>query len=107
MFARFITLLPLALLASASSHLKARNQCSSGSISCCNSVQTLDEANSLLSAIGLASVAATVGGLVGLNCDAITVIGTGNTCTEQTVCCDHDNFNGLVNLGCNPINVNV
>lgn len=40
MFARVFALLPLALLASAS-HLEARDTCSTGSINCCNSVQTV------------------------------------------------------------------
>ncbi|KAG6379299.1 hypothetical protein JVT61DRAFT_11754 [Boletus reticuloceps] len=39
MFARVLALLPLALLASAS-HLEARTACNSGSVNCCNSVQT-------------------------------------------------------------------
>lgn len=37
-FARIFALLPLALLVSAS-HLEARDQCSTGNVNCCNSVQ--------------------------------------------------------------------
>ncbi|KIJ63785.1 hypothetical protein HYDPIDRAFT_91631 [Hydnomerulius pinastri MD-312] len=107
MFARVFALLPLALLASAS-HLEARDQCNTGAINCCNSVQTLSQANSILTQFNLVDAAAAVGGLVGLTCTPITVVGTGSGCTaqQQPVCCTNNNFNGLVNIGCSPINLN-
>ncbi|KIJ63794.1 hypothetical protein HYDPIDRAFT_40818 [Hydnomerulius pinastri MD-312] len=107
MFTRVFALLPLALLASAS-HLEARGQCDTSAISCCNSVQTLSQANNLLSWLGLVDAAATAGANVGLTCTPITVIGTGSGCAAQAqpVCCTNNQFNGLINLGCSPVNVN-
>ncbi|KAF9220770.1 hydrophobin, partial [Gyrodon lividus] len=94
-------LLPVALLASAS-HLEARDQCNTGPIQCCNSVQTTQEASSLLAQYNLVDVAAGIVGLVGVTCSPITAIGLGSGCaaTQQPVCCTNNNFNGVVNLGC-------
>ncbi|KAG9308670.1 hydrophobin [Chiua virens] len=88
MFARVFALLPLALLASAS-HLEARQQCNTGSISCCNSVQSVQQANNILSAFNLVEAALGLGGNVGLTCTPISVIGTGKGCSaqQQPVCC--------------------
>ncbi|KAF8838440.1 hydrophobin [Paxillus ammoniavirescens] len=107
MFARVFALLPLALLASAS-HLEARDQCNTGSISCCNQVQTAQQANQILSQYNLVAAAAAAGGNVGLTCTPVTVVGTGSGCdaTQQPVCCTGNQFNGVVNIGCTPINVN-
>ncbi|KAF8976316.1 hydrophobin, partial [Cyathus striatus] len=45
---------------------------------------------------------------VGLNCSPLSVIGAGgNSCTQQPVCCTGNNFNGLIALGCTPINLNL
>ncbi|KAF8553866.1 hydrophobin [Imleria badia] len=97
----------MALLASAS-HLEARSQCNTGAISCCNSVQTVNQASTLLGAFGLVGAATSVGGLVGLTCTPVTVIGTGSGCSaqQQAVCCSNNEYQGLVNFGCSPINVN-
>ncbi|KAI9573474.1 hydrophobin [Boletus coccyginus] len=106
MFARVFALLPLALLVSAT-HLEARDQCNTSDQNCCNSVQSVDQASSFLSECGLLEVATEVGALVGLNCSPLSVVGVaGNSCTQQPVCCTNNDFNGLVNLGCTPINVN-
>jgi len=107
MFARVLTLLPLALLVSAS-HLEARDQCTTGDQFCCDSVQTLDQANAILTGLGqsVVSAATQAGGLVGITCSSITGVGLGgNSCTQQTVCCTGNNFNGLVNVGCSPISI--
>ncbi|KAH0834007.1 hydrophobin [Lanmaoa asiatica] len=107
MFTRVLALLPLALLVSAT-HLEARDQCNTGDINCCNSVQTLNQANGLLATLGLVDVAAQVGALVGVTCSPISAVGIGSGCTaqQQPVCCKNNNYNGLVNLGCSPINLN-
>ncbi|GAB88060.1 hypothetical protein GORBP_124_00010, partial [Gordonia rubripertincta NBRC 101908] len=45
---------------------------------------------------------------IGLTCDPISVIGIGgNSCTAQPVCCENNNFNGVVALGCTPVNLNL
>ncbi|KAG6374173.1 fungal hydrophobin [Boletus reticuloceps] len=111
MFARVLALLPLALLASAS-HLEARTTCNSGSVNCCNSVQTYKEAVnkpefSFLKTV-LAQVDVVASTPLGLTCNPISVIGVGgNSCSQQTVCCDNNNFNGVVAVGCTPINANL
>ncbi|KAN0080177.1 Fungal hydrophobin domain containing protein [Tylopilus felleus] len=106
MFARVFALLPLALLASAS-HLEARDTCSTGSINCCNSVQTYKSAQGYLTKHNIVlPVDLDVSALLGIECSGITAIGvSGTSCTAQTACCNGDTFNGLVTLGCSPINV--
>ncbi|KAH0833880.1 hydrophobin [Lanmaoa asiatica] len=108
MFARVFALLPLALLVSAT-HLEARDQCNTGDINCCNQSQTLEQANGLLGTLGLADIAAQIGGLVGVTCSPISAVGIGSGCTaqQQPLCCTGNNYNGLVNLGCSPINANL
>ncbi|KAF8131006.1 hydrophobin-251 [Boletus edulis] len=104
MFACIVALLPLALLASAS-HLEACTTCNSSSVNCCNSVQT-DAVNkpeySFLKTV-LAQVDVIASTPLGLTCNPISVIGVGsNSCSQQTVCCDNNNFNGVVAVGCTP-----
>ncbi|TFK37191.1 hypothetical protein BDQ12DRAFT_608162, partial [Crucibulum laeve] len=56
---------------------------------------------------GLAgAIVGPISGQVGATCSPVTVAGlAGNSCSAQTVCCSHNNFNGVVALGCTPINV--
>jgi len=77
-------------------------QCSTGTQQCCDKVQNADapQAAQALGSLGL-QVAADV--LVGLTCTPITVIGVaGSSCSQQPVCCNNNNFNGVVALGCIP-----
>ncbi|EEB92853.1 hypothetical protein MPER_08575 [Moniliophthora perniciosa FA553] len=47
-----------------------------------------------------------VTGQVGVTCSPISILALGgNSCNAQTVCCENNNFNGIVALGCTPINV--
>ncbi|KAG6333857.1 hypothetical protein ID866_5232 [Astraeus odoratus] len=77
-------------------------QCSTGTISCCNSVQSVSysasssQVTSLTSWLGIPIPS--VPGQVGLNCSPIG--GTGGNCVSQTVCCNNVQFNGLINFGC-------
>ncbi|KAF8980781.1 fungal hydrophobin [Cyathus striatus] len=84
------------------------SQCNTGPVQCCNSVKSSDDKS--VSGI-LAAVGAVVQGVVvqvGLDCSPISAIGVGaNSCTAQPVCCTNNNFNGVVALGCTPINVNL
>ncbi|KAL1751557.1 SC3 hydrophobin [Schizophyllum commune] len=82
------------------------NSCSSGPVQCCNSVQRADSqsASLLLGLLGIVLQDLSV--IVGLGCTPITVIGAGgNGCSAQTVCCENNQFNGLINIGCTPINI--
>ncbi|KAN0079858.1 hypothetical protein V8E55_009424 [Tylopilus felleus] len=107
-FARIFALLPLALLVSAS-HLEARDQCSTGNVNCCNSVQMYKNAQSYLTKHNIIlPVDLDVGALLGIECSGITGIGvSGTSCTAQIACCNGDTFNGLVTVGCSPINVDL
>ncbi|KAF9224198.1 hydrophobin [Gyrodon lividus] len=106
-------LLPVVALAAvataAPSALEARDQCNTGSISCCNSTYSSTSATitSLAGLLGI--VLPAVQGLVGLGCSPITGLGTGSgaVCTQQPVCCTDNTYNGLINLGCSPINLNL
>ncbi|KAG7445350.1 fungal hydrophobin [Guyanagaster necrorhizus] len=80
--------------------------CNTGSAQCCKSVQD-PKSEAAQNALGLVGVP--IGDItanVGLTCDPITVIGLGTTsCSNQPVCCENNSFNGVVALGCTPINV--
>ncbi|KAF5327368.1 hypothetical protein D9619_004460 [Psilocybe cf. subviscida] len=84
------------------------NQCNTGSIECCQSVQTAGSSSvaSLLGLLGI--VVSDVTALVGVTCSPITAVGVGGTsCSAQPVCCTNNSFNGVVALGCTPININL
>ncbi|KAI9570832.1 hydrophobin 2 [Boletus coccyginus] len=117
MYFHLSTLLPVATLvavvAAAPSELEARtdsvSQCNTGSMQCCAMTQTSTPTtlNYFSSLLGIALPS--IDGLLGLSCSPITAIGTGTgaSCTQQPVCCTGNNFNGLINLGCSPINLNL
>ncbi|KAK0184039.1 hydrophobin [Armillaria mellea] len=112
MFARIstFTLLALPLLATATAVLPRADGMAcgtNGTTQCCNSVQNVSLSVLLL----VDAKSEQIGDLtadVGMTCSPITVIGAGGTsCTTQTVCCNNNTFNGLVALGCTPININL
>ncbi|KAK0212025.1 hydrophobin-251 [Armillaria fumosa] len=79
-----------------------------GTAQCCESTQNpSDLSPSTVALLGLLGVV--VGDLtadVGLTCSPISVIGVGGTsCDAQAVCCDDNKFNGVIALGCSPINI--
>ncbi|KAH7920320.1 fungal hydrophobin [Leucogyrophana mollusca] len=114
MFARLSTAVVVssfALLAVATPTNVARqsSQCNTGSISCCNSVQS-SSSNVVTSLLGLLGIVlGDLTGQVGIGCTPITVVGTGSgaTCTQEPVCCTNNYYNGLINVGCSPINLNL
>ncbi|KAF5367355.1 hypothetical protein D9615_010275 [Tricholomella constricta] len=110
MFARIATFFLFccfALCASAVA-VPSGNQCSSGAIQCCNSVQDADSAAVAVLTGLLGIVLSSLTGQVGVNCTPISVIGVGgNSCTQQTVCCTDNSFNGLIAAGCTPVNLNL
>ncbi|KAF8994997.1 fungal hydrophobin-domain-containing protein, partial [Cyathus striatus] len=86
------------------------SQCNVGSLQCCNSVQSAtslsDPVSLLLGLLGV--VVSGLTGQVGVTCSPISVVGVGgNSCTAQPVCCTDNSFNGLIALGCSPININL
>ncbi|KAF9484783.1 hydrophobin-315 [Pholiota conissans] len=84
------------------------NQCNTGSLECCDSTgKATDPAiATLLGSLGV--VVQDVTALVGVTCSPITGVGvSGTSCSEQSVCCTDNSFNGVVALGCTPINLNL
>jgi len=84
-----------------------QSACDTGSQSCCNSLQDANDPSlsTLLGSLGL-DLSGIVG-QVGLTCSPITGIGAGAgaSCSQQPVCCTNDTFNGLIAIGCTPINI--
>ncbi|KAK7054482.1 hypothetical protein VNI00_003680 [Paramarasmius palmivorus] len=87
---------------------KPSSQCDVGEVQCCNNVAKAGDPK-VSDALGLLDIIVQdVNVPIGLNCDPITVIGvSGTSCAAQPVCCEKNNFNGLIAIGCTPINVNV
>jgi hypothetical protein len=84
------------------------SSCNTGPIQCCNSVQQASDSGvgAILGLLGI--VLQDLNVLVGLNCSPITVIGGGSAgCTAHPVCCQNNDFHGLINIGCIPINISL
>ncbi|KAL5514050.1 hypothetical protein ACEPAG_2811 [Sanghuangporus baumii] len=109
MFAKVFTVASLAILAVATpAPVPAENQCNTGALQCCDSVQQADSpaASQLLGLLGV--VVQGVDALVGITCSPISVIGIGSAgCSASPVCCTDNSFNGLISLGCVPINLSL
>jgi Fungal hydrophobin len=86
---------------------QAASSCDTGPMECCNSVErsSSPEAAKMLGSLGIKVGAET---LVGLGCSPVSALGlSGNTCAQQPVCCQDNVFNGLVVVGCSPINASL
>ncbi|KAI0048154.1 fungal hydrophobin [Auriscalpium vulgare] len=84
------------------------SSCTTGSLQCCDSTApaTSTAVAPLLGLLGI--VVQGVDVIVGLTCDPITVIGVGSDgCSAQTVCCDDDDFKGVVAIGCTPVDISL
>ncbi|KIM61512.1 hypothetical protein SCLCIDRAFT_1215978 [Scleroderma citrinum Foug A] len=83
--------------------------CSNGTLQCCQSTSTATSSSlsELTGLLGIVADIPLVGPLLGLNCSPITVIGLGSgaNCAQQTVCCQNDQFSGLINVGCTNLNL--
>ncbi|KAL1758758.1 hydrophobin 6 [Schizophyllum commune] len=80
----------------------AQDQCNSGTLQCCESTTEAKDIDRVLLSSLLGVDVGSITGLIGKNCSPVSVVGVGagSTCATQTVCCDGDSFDGLVNLGC-------
>ncbi|PPQ72862.1 hypothetical protein CVT26_003486 [Gymnopilus dilepis] len=111
MFARAASVFVLGLPVLAAASVLPRtdgSQCTTGSLQCCNQTQSADSSLVGLLAGLLGIVLGPITGQVGVSCSPITVIGAGGTsCNEQPVCCTGNSFNGLLVVGCTPININL
>ncbi|OAX40579.1 fungal hydrophobin [Rhizopogon vinicolor AM-OR11-026] len=116
MFVRLLSITSLAILAIATPRPHARgdsSQCDTGSIQCCQKTETVSfiprrPYNSLASLLGLLPIVGNIPGDIGLGCSPISVVGLGqgSSCTQEPVCCSNQQYNGLINVGCSPINLN-
>ncbi|EJD00348.1 hydrophobin-domain-containing protein [Fomitiporia mediterranea MF3/22] len=81
--------------------------CNTGPVQCCNSVEPASSENASKQLGLLGIVLQDVNIPIGITCNPISVLGLGSsgTCNAQTVCCENNNFNGLINIGCTPINL--
>ncbi|TFK60743.1 fungal hydrophobin, partial [Pluteus cervinus] len=86
------------------------DQCTTGPIQCCQSTQT---AGSLLGTDPLGDLLSTLPSLdptvlVGITCSPLNILGLGaNSCSAQPVCCTNNTFNGVIAVGCTPVNLNL
>ncbi|KAI0737146.1 hydrophobin [Daedaleopsis nitida] len=105
MFAKLFTLSVLAILAVATPTPAPAASCSTGAIQCCDSVQPASSKAVAPILAGLGVVIQDVNALVGLTCSPINVVGvgSGNSCSANTVCCDNNSFGGLISIGCLPV----
>ncbi|TFK37336.1 hydrophobin [Crucibulum laeve] len=83
---------------------------STGDLQCCNSTQDSQNLSStVLGLCGLLGIdVSSLTALVGVTCSPITAIGVGgNSCNSQAVCCSNNTFNGVVAIGCTPVNISL
>ncbi|KZV64265.1 fungal hydrophobin [Peniophora sp. CONT] len=88
---------------------QASNTCNSGAAQCCNQVQPASSMNEAGLGGLLDLIPITLQGLnipIGIDCTPINVLGIGgNSCSQQTVCCENNTFSGTIALGCTPVNL--
>ncbi|KAI0942314.1 hypothetical protein AcW1_002973 [Taiwanofungus camphoratus] len=94
---------------SPSSSNSTASQCTTGPIQCCNSLAPAsDPTPSMRGLLGLLDYVLDdvvgLGGLVGQSCSGLVA---GETCGSVPVCCEGNQFNGLINIGCVPIVVSL
>ncbi|EKM76280.1 hypothetical protein AGABI1DRAFT_115858 [Agaricus bisporus var. burnettii JB137-S8] len=78
--------------------------CPAGNLQCCNALERADDSvvGVLLGLLGI--VLQGVEALVGITCSPIDILGIGqNECHTQAVCCENNDFHGIVAIGCVPI----
>ncbi|KAH7912637.1 hydrophobin [Hygrophoropsis aurantiaca] len=111
MFTRTFAVLAVAGLALASGPNRlardGSSQCNTGGIQCCNQTQTSQQAQAsgLLGLLGLNL--GDIGAGIAAGCSPISAVGLGSGCqaNQEPVCCTGNTFNGLINIGCSPVNV--
>ncbi|KAL5523251.1 hypothetical protein ACEPAF_1518 [Sanghuangporus sanghuang] len=83
------------------------SQCNTGPIQCCNSVQpaTSPECMALLGLLGIA-LQDVNDLMMGVTCRPLSNMGSGGSgCEANPVCCENNNFNGMISIGCVPVNI--
>ncbi|KAG2754306.1 hydrophobin-1 precursor [Suillus brevipes Sb2] len=82
-------------------------QCNTGSIQCCESVSKSGHGSVLDELLSVLNIDIPFDTNCGVSCSPISVIGGGSgaNCNQEPVCCENNSYNGLVNIGCSPINI--
>ncbi|EIW85899.1 fungal hydrophobin [Coniophora puteana RWD-64-598 SS2] len=94
--------------APASTSTEPASSCDTGSLQCCDTVTSAksESASAILGLLGV--VLSNLDVLVGLTCSPISVLSSGSSgCTADPVCCENNNFSGLISLGCVPVNLSL
>ncbi|KAG1871888.1 hypothetical protein C8R48DRAFT_670328 [Suillus tomentosus] len=102
MFARIFAVASLVAFA------LANDECNTGNIQCCKSATSVENYNLMaLNDPSLITIPADLVGLVGLDCSALTIVGGGAGCeaNQEPMCCSNNKYDGVVNVGCTPINI--
>ncbi|KLO16830.1 fungal hydrophobin, partial [Schizopora paradoxa] len=84
------------------------SQCNVGSLQCCDSTESSSNVvtSILLGLLGIVLEGVNVP--IGVTCSPITVVGvSGTSCNASPVCCENNSFNGVVAIGCTPVNLNL
>nr|CAC86006.1 hydrophobin 3 [Dictyonema glabratum] len=84
------------------------SQCNTGPVQCCQSISSSSNSGtaSLLGPLGLVLSGLNIP--IGVTCTPISLLGIGgNSCSANPVCCQNNNFNGVVAVGCTPVNLSL
>ncbi|KAL2835285.1 hypothetical protein BDW59DRAFT_6021 [Aspergillus cavernicola] len=80
-----------------------------GPVQCCGRHGSAEDPTilSMAQVLGV-DIRGTPGTMIALNCNPITVTGQAlSSCGETPVCCRENLLNGLINVGCVPVELNV
>ncbi|KAG2352352.1 hydrophobin [Suillus spraguei] len=82
-------------------------QCSGGSIQCCDTVTTYGKGGDVDELVSFMGINIPGGTRCGTGCSPISIIGggSGSSCKTQPVCCEDNSYNGIINVGCSPMNI--
>ncbi|KAH9884399.1 fungal hydrophobin [Cubamyces lactineus] len=84
--------------------LAVAQNCNTGPIQCCDSVESANSAagSAILSLLGV--VLDDVTAQIGIKCSPISAVGLGqSSCSAKPVCCENNNVGGLISIGCAPV----
>ncbi|PFH46910.1 hypothetical protein AMATHDRAFT_153465 [Amanita thiersii Skay4041] len=80
--------------------------CNTGPVECCNQLAPVHSAEGRQIAHMVGLDVGSLTGFIGADCTPITVgVSSGTNCRTSPVCCDHNNINGGVSVGCTPVNL--
>jgi len=85
------------------------SQCNTRPVQCCLSVGYSSSPQIAKVLDYLHIVVQDVTTLIGATCSEISVVGLGSgaTCNAIALCCENNNYGGIVSIGCAPVNLNL